>query len=503
MKTQLRPPKFIRAGKWLGYANPLWNRKKKKDVTILYNTIERRKSYFLRAYFERFGFKYKDLGDHIKDDVSLGKEYGNRMECSPMYFTSGALLRALFALEKEGLSKEEIVERYVFLGGGGQCGPCRYGMYPQEYLKVVNEAGFKDFRVLLFTSDLAGEKLPRDSAFRVDLFFLLNFLVALMLADLLHAAECALRPYAVDKEEVDDALEWAEKVLLEAFSKRNHLVHVVAALRRVGRRFASIELQRRRIPLIFVTGEFFANLSHSDANYHLRRFIMDEGCEPLPGLFVQRALYDNWRRTVEARAGIRYAESLKERAFWYSRLSRQTFSTKMMHLYWNSFVAAFQPEKFGAHTELLDFEHLADIGGEFYNPEIFGGEGHLEVAEAIHYADHVDGFISCKPFGCMPSSGVSDGVQAKIMSLYPNLDFLSIETSGDNEVSILSRVSMLLFKAKQRVQQRKATPRKLLTKTKNRSHIPMMPPRRKKKPREPFRNTCPSEGKIRPHRPAW
>jgi predicted nucleotide-binding protein (sugar kinase/HSP70/actin superfamily) len=51
----------------------------------------------------------------------------------------------------------------------------------------------------------------------------------------------------------------------------------------------------------------------------------------------------------------------------------------------------------------------------------------------------------------MPSSGVSDGVQAKIMALHPNLNFLSIETSGDNEVNILSRVSMLLFKAKQKM----------------------------------------------------
>jgi predicted nucleotide-binding protein (sugar kinase/HSP70/actin superfamily) len=51
----------------------------------------------------------------------------------------------------------------------------------------------------------------------------------------------------------------------------------------------------------------------------------------------------------------------------------------------------------------------------------------------------------------MPSSGVSDGVQAKIMSMHPQLNFLSIETSGDNEINILSRVSMLLFKAKQKM----------------------------------------------------
>jgi predicted nucleotide-binding protein (sugar kinase/HSP70/actin superfamily) len=97
---------------------------------------------------------------------------------------------------------------------------------------------------------------------------------------------------------------------------------------------------------------------------------------------------------------------------------------------------------------------MAALAEDLYHPEIFGGEGNLEIAEALHYADTVDGFISSKPFGCMPSSGVSDGVQAKVLSQHPNLNFLSIETSGDNEVNILSRVSMLLFKAKQRMRER-------------------------------------------------
>jgi predicted nucleotide-binding protein (sugar kinase/HSP70/actin superfamily) len=36
--------------------------------------------------------------------------------------------------------------------------------------------------------------------------------------------------------------------------------------------------------------------------------------------------------------------------------------------------------------------------------------------------------------------------------MYSNLNFLSIETSGDNETNILSRVNMILFKAKQKLE---------------------------------------------------
>jgi len=56
--------------------------------------------------------------------------------------------------------------------------------------------------------------------------------------------------------------------------------------------------------------------------------------------------------------------------------------------------------------------------------------------------------ISVKPFGCMPSSGVSDGIQSRIKALYPSVNYISVETSGDGEASVYSRIQMCIFKAK-------------------------------------------------------
>ncbi len=455
---QVRPPKLKKESQWNGYSNPPWYKKDKKNTTLLFSFVERRKSLFLRAYFKRHGFVYEDLGDHIKEDVRWGKEYGNRMECNPMYFTSGSLIRNLVRIEKEtGLSREEISRRYVFLGGGGQCGPCRYGMYPQEYLKVVNDAGFKDFRILIFSSDISQEPMPRGSAFTFNLIFKINILIAIILADIMHIAECALRPYAIDKQEALGVLDRAEQILLDAFSSRAYLLALPRALKRVGRMFAAVARHEVQLPKIYVTGEFFANLAHNEGNYNLRRFIMDEDCEVYPGLFTQRVLYDNWRRMQEAERGIKYGADDKEKKFWSSSLRKQRVSTSIVNWFWNTYIRAVAPQSFGGRADILDLDHLAEIGYDFYHPEIFGGEGNLEIAEAIYYAGKIDGFISSKPFGCMPSSGVSDGVQSKITSLYPSLNFLSIETSGDNEVNILSRVSMLLFKAKQNVRRQKSS----------------------------------------------
>jgi len=56
--------------------------------------------------------------------------------------------------------------------------------------------------------------------------------------------------------------------------------------------------------------------------------------------------------------------------------------------------------------------------------------------------------LSVKPFGCMPSSGVSDGVQSMVTERYPEAIYCPIETNGDGAVNVYSRVQMMLFKAR-------------------------------------------------------
>ena len=57
--------------------------------------------------------------------------------------------------------------------------------------------------------------------------------------------------------------------------------------------------------------------------------------------------------------------------------------------------------------------------------------------------------LGVKPFGCMPSAGVSDGVQSLITEKFPGAIYCPVETSGDGKVNFYSRVQMFLFKAKQ------------------------------------------------------
>jgi DNA-binding transcriptional MerR regulator len=103
---------------------------------------------------------------------------------------------------------------------------------------------------------------------------------------------------------------------------------------------------------------------------------------------------------------------------------------------------------------LADMDQIAEISHSFYDNNLRGGEGHMEVGKLIQNVAYskVNMTLSVKPFGCMPSSSVSDGIQSFITELYPQGIFLPIETNGDGAVNVYSRVQMQLFKAKQLAQ---------------------------------------------------
>jgi hypothetical protein len=97
---------------------------------------------------------------------------------------------------------------------------------------------------------------------------------------------------------------------------------------------------------------------------------------------------------------------------------------------------------------------VAEVAAPYYNNDLRGGEGHMEVGKLILNVvkNKATMTLSVKPFGCMPSSGVSDGVQSLISEKFPGTIFCAVETSGDGAVNFQSRVQMYLFKARQAAQ---------------------------------------------------
>ena len=171
--------------------------------------------YLVSGAFTSLGYNTVPLDAPNYDALRAGKEFGNRGQCNPTYFTVGNLVKYLVYLRDErGVSTKEIVDKYVFLTAGA-CGPCRFGMYVTEYRKALRDAGFDGFRVMLFQqqgglSQATGE----ESGLELNAPFFAGMLKGLIAGDVINGIGYRLRPYEVVPGATDEACENGQEDLL-------------------------------------------------------------------------------------------------------------------------------------------------------------------------------------------------------------------------------------------------------------------------------------------------
>ena len=104
----------------------------------------------ISSAFKGLGYRVQAMDCPDYESLRVEKEFGNRGQCNPTYFTVGNLLKYLIQLRDEkGQTTEEIIEKNLFITAGA-CVPCRFGIYVTEYRKALSDAGFEGFRVMLF-----------------------------------------------------------------------------------------------------------------------------------------------------------------------------------------------------------------------------------------------------------------------------------------------------------------------------------------------------------------
>ncbi|WP_287023707.1 hypothetical protein [Cohnella sp.] len=234
--------------------------------------------YLIEGALQGLGYRVEHLDCPDNESLRYGKEFGNRGQCNPTYFTVGNLIKHLQYLhEAEGKSKEEIIRNYLFITSGS-CGPCRFGTYVTEYRKALRDAGFDGFRVLLFQqTDGLKQATGGECALKLNTSFFLSFLKAVLLGDILNALAYRIRPYEVAAGSTDAALERCKQYLYEALSRRKRLR---PALIRCRKELQAVQVDRTQVkPKVSIIGEFWAMTTEGDGNYQLQRFLETEGAE--------------------------------------------------------------------------------------------------------------------------------------------------------------------------------------------------------------------------------
>ncbi|MCC6271893.1 MAG: 2-hydroxyglutaryl-CoA dehydratase [Deltaproteobacteria bacterium] len=436
---------------WKDTVNRAFYADQRAHTTILVSGLTMAHDLFVKAGLTGLGYTIKALDCPDNDALQTGKEYGNRGQCNPTYFTVGNLVKHLINLrDKEGMSTEDIVDKHVFLTAGG-CGPCRFGMYVTEYRKALTDAGFPNFRVMLFEPNGGMHQATgQEVGLKMDKGFFLTLAKAIFVGDALNAIMYRIRPYEVEKGATDKAVEQCRELIMKSLSERKGLLK---SLRQCKKILQAVKVDKTLVkPKVSIIGEFWAMTTEGEGNYRLQRFLEEEGAEVDIQLIAGWILYNVWqsrvdtrsrmvlkKADVEARKGLKTTQVAKKfLTLWVAEMAvRLTFKTFAWCLGLKNY-------------KLPDMEENARVAAEHYNTELRGGEGHMEVGKLIQNVIHKKAHmtISVKPFGCMPSSGVSDGVQSVITERYPEAIFLPIETSGDGAVNVYSRIQMMLFKAK-------------------------------------------------------
>src|SRR6201984_389903 len=286
-------------------------------VTILFGGFTWKHEDLIRAVFQGCGYNCEKLPVPDVAGFQTGKEFGNNGQCNPTYFTVGNLVQYLQFLEKEGLPRQQILDNYVFFTAGS-CGPCRFGMYEAEYRFALKNAGFDGFRVLLFKDSDGIKAASGEPGLKFTVDFGFGMLNAMHLGDVLNDLIYQIRPFEVDKGETDEvfreavnglchdlqnrhafeiersAPNWAKpkfksnKILRNTFNvfgkMHEHLwgKDILNALSDARDKMNAIEVDRTKVkPVVKITGEFWAQTTEGDGNFHMFEFLEREGAQVL------------------------------------------------------------------------------------------------------------------------------------------------------------------------------------------------------------------------------
>lgn len=463
-----------------------FTKSQRPHTTLLFGGLTWKHERLIQGALEGLGYKAEPLPTPNVAAFQTGKEFGNNGQCNPTYFTVGNLVQFLQGLEAKGMSREEILDRYVFFTAGA-CGPCRFGMYESEYRLALRNSGFDGFRVLIFQQSGGLSQSDAEAGLEMNPDFFLAILNAMNCGDVLNEVAYAIRPYELESGKTDQVLANSIERLREVFRTRTPWTLSPEARRRLGRfhstaefagkflhqiasdeytrvleqcrdEFNAVEVDRLRVkPIVKITGEFWAQTTEGDGNFNMFRFLEREGAQVLvepigtwitymihqvvqkyrdsKGLEEGAVLPPAWRLDKRIRIELEYRKKLAK-----LKLAEAIFRRE-----YHRIVDALG----GLAHKLVDQYELQRLGHPYYNSRTGGGEGHLEVAKNIYYSnrDLAHMVLSLKPFGCMPSTQ-SDGAQAAVISHFRDMIYLPIETSGEGEINAHSRVQMALGEAK-------------------------------------------------------
>jgi predicted nucleotide-binding protein (sugar kinase/HSP70/actin superfamily) len=460
------------------------------EATILFGGLTWKHEQLIEGLLAGAGYRCQHLPETDRAAHEIGKEYCSSGMCNPVYFTVGNLIRFLQQKEAEGQSRQQIVRNYVYFTAA--CGgPCRFGMYESQFRLALNAAGYEGFRVLSFSQDQGIHAETGHSGLQFSVDFGMNAFHSFVLGDLLNIIQHKLKPYEKRAGATERAIESMTGILAAhmrenpGFELGEHLPRLLcpertSRLYRIPNTFGklgthlysdalkpvltqataelnAVEIDWLRVrPVVKVIGEFWAQMTESDGNFRMHEFLEKEGAEVSIEPISTWILYlaHQRREKVHFRLQKELCETPRLRWLQRGKLRLRRHAAMLgydvgVKIYLHHFLKLARLMKMEDYS-LPSQKVLAELAEPYFNTQLRGGEGHLEIGKTLytmrkHKSCHM--VLALKPFGCLPSVQ-SDAVQAALVERFAEVNFLSIETAAEGAINAYSRVQMALSEAK-------------------------------------------------------
>lgn len=354
--------------------------------------------------------------------LARARALGNHGQCNPAQYPVGAVLEAASG----ATSLEAFAERHCWVVPSS-CGPCRLAAFPLEWRRVLDGAGLGALQLEFVDQFSFVPALARGATGRAPG---VGLLLALLAGDGLEALGHRLRPWVVAPDELDALLADGAREVARALRAR---ASPLPALRDVAAWAWALPVRLdRALPRVLLVGEPWTTLTDGDPSYAIARRLARVGAEVDAPLLVDWLLALAWQRSGAAL--IPDDDRLAARRAVRSVSAAWALVARALHL----------PTRRPAPAR------LGALAAPWYPPSVRGGSSFLEVGRALAAAEdraaHL--VVSLKPFGCLPSSALSDGVLGPLLARQADGPaFLALETSGDSHASVDSRLELALHGA--------------------------------------------------------
>ncbi len=394
-------------------------KKKDRRKKILAPFFSEYISPLLPPLFQLIGYDVEVLPPDDMESAEVGLKYANNEVCYPATVVTGSLIKALQS------GRYDLDNTAVAITQTG--GQCRATNYVTLVKRALVSAGFTQVPVI--TLGIHGNVYNEQEGFNIPWRKILSItLNAVLYADTLSRFYHS----TVVREKCKGVALALRDIYLQAATipiKENNPQGLLSLIERAAHDFDNACIDRE-CPQVGIVGEIYLKFN-AFSHQHIIDYLIEQNIEVCPPALLP--LFTQSFINMETNRRLQLKQSLTP-AFFIRLLHKPIAHLMKKYNQAASDFRYFMP--FNSIYE--DAENARPI----VSPAAQFGEGWLLPGEVATYVSKgINNVISLQPFGCIANHILSKGAEKRLRTLYPQLNFLSLDfDSGVSEVNVINRV---------------------------------------------------------------